>query len=72
MVLTEKQNNCPYCKGMKRVRDDFVYQHSRKILAIQGNSLTYTLVLANGTKTPDRYEVQTWISYCPKCGRKLV
>lgn len=45
MKLTEKQKNCPYCHGAKRIRDALIYQHSRQILMLESNSLTYTLAL---------------------------
>ena len=67
MKLTEKQKNCPYCHGAKRIRDALIYQHSRKILMLESNSLTYTLVLPKGRI----YEVQQYIHYCPMCGRPL-
>ena len=67
MKLTEKQKNCPYCHGFKRIRDALIYQHSRQILMLESNSLTYTLVLPKGRI----YEVQQYIRYCPMCGRPL-
>ena len=67
MALTEKQKNCPYCHGAKRIRDTLIYQHSRQIIMIENNSLTYTLVLPKNSV----YEVQQYINYCPMCGRPL-
>ena len=60
-----RQKNCPYCHGTKRIRDAFIYQHSRQILMLESNSLTYTLVLPKGRI----YEAQQYILYCPMCGR---
>lgn len=67
MKLTEKQKNCPYCHDMKRIRDALIYEHSRQILMLEDNSLTYTLVFPK----EQIYEVQQYIRYCPMCGRPL-
>lgn len=67
MKLTEKQKNCPYCHGAKRIRDTLIYQHSRQIIMLENNSLTYTLVLPKNSV----YEAQQYICYCPMCGRPL-
>lgn len=63
----DKQKNCPYCHGFKRIRDALIYQHSRQILMLESNSLTYTLALPKSRV----YEVQQYINYCPMCGRPL-
>ncbi len=68
MKLTEKQKNCPYCHGMKRIRDSLIFETRRDILDLRGNSLEYTLVLPNHKK----YEAQAYIKYCPMCGRYLL
>ncbi len=54
MGLTEKQKNCPYCHGMKRMQDRLIYGTRRDILALKDNSLEYTLVLPDHKE----YEVQ--------------
>lgn len=63
----DKQKNCPYCHGFKRIRDALIYQHSRQILMLGSNSLIYTLALPKSRV----YEVQQYINYCPMCGRPL-
>lgn len=42
MKLTEKQRNCPYCHGMKRMQDRLIYERRRDILELKENSLEYT------------------------------
>ena len=66
-IEKSKQENCPYCHGAKRIRDTLIYQHSRQILMLESNSLTYTLALPKSRV----YEVQQYINYCPMCGRPL-
>lgn len=69
MNLTEEQKNCPYCHGWKRLRDYCIPFARREILEINDeNSLEYTLVLPNHKS----YTVQTYITYCPECGRNLL
>ena len=67
-MLIKNQDDCPYCHGMKRIRDSLIYETRRDILSLHGNSLEYTLVLPNH-KT---YEAQAYIEYCPMCGRYLL
>lgn len=66
-IENKQQEDCPYCHGSKRIRDALIYQHSRQILMLESNSLTYTLVLPKNRV----YEVQQYINYCPMCGRDL-
>ena len=62
------KNDCPYCSGTKRIRDDLVGMYSRNIIQIEnGNELWSTFILS-GEKT--RRTMQ-YIRYCPMCGRKL-
>ena len=68
MKLTEKQKNCPYCHGMKRMQDRLIYGTRRDILALKDNSIEYTLVLPDHKE----YEVQAYVEYCPMCGRYLL
>lgn len=68
MVLTEKQKNCAYCHGMKRIQDRLIYETRRDILALKDNSLEYTLVLPGHKE----YEAQAYVEYCPMCGRYLL
>lgn len=67
MKLTEKQKNCPYCHGMKRMRDRLIYETRRDILELNNNSLEYTVILPGHKE----YEAQVYVEYCPMCGRPL-
>ena len=53
MKLTEKQKNCPYCHGMKRMQDRLIYGTRRDILALKDNSLEYTLVFPVHHQLPE-------------------
>ena len=62
-MLTEKQKNCQYCHGAKRIRDALIYQHSRQILMLESNSLTYTLALRLASEYSNRqYKVSRKIA----------
>lgn len=68
MKLAEKQKDCPYCHGMKRMQDRLIYGTRRDILALKDNSLEYTLVLPDHKE----YEAQAYVEYCPMSGRYLL
>ena len=61
-------NKCPYCRGVKRIRDDLVHYTRRNILEIKhGNQLWSKFILPN-----NEYEVMAYIRFCPMCGRNLM
>ena len=35
MTMTKQQEKCPYCQGVKRIRDDLVHYTFRHILQIE-------------------------------------
>lgn len=65
--MTNEQEQCPYCRGVKRIRDDLVNYIRRSILEIKhGNQLWSKLILPDS-----EYETMSYIRYCPMCGRRL-
>lgn len=65
--MTNEQEQCPYCRGVKRIRDDLFHYTRRSILEIKhGNQLWSKFILPN-----NEYEVMAYIRFCPMCGRKL-
>lgn len=65
--MTNEQEHCPYCGGVKRIRDDLVHYTRRSILEIKhGNQLWSKFILPN-----NEYEVMAYIRFCPMCGRDL-
>ena len=67
MKLNKQQEKCPYCQGVKRIRDDLVHYTFRHILQIQNGDELWSIVIAN----KNEYRTMAYIEYCPKCGRKL-
>ena len=66
--MTNEQEQCPYCRGVKRIRNDLVHYKRRSILEIKhGNQLWSKLILPNS-----EYETMSYIRYCPMCGRNLM
>ena len=62
------ENKCPYCRGIKRIRDDLVHYTRRSILEIKhGNQLWSKFILPN-----NEYEVMAYIRFCPMRGRNLM
>lgn len=66
MNLTENQQNCPYCHGMKDLLP--ITSSSYDHLAILENSQGYVENYYNEDGSLDWY---IRINYCPKCGRPL-
>ena len=64
---TINQEKCPYCQGVKRIRDDLVHYTFRHILQIQNGDELWSIVITNNHE----YKTMAYIEYCPKCGRKL-
>ena len=66
--MTNEQEQCPYCRGVKRISDDLVHYTRRSILEIKhGNQLWSKFILPN-----NEYEVMAYIRFCPMCGRNLM
>ena len=66
--MTNEQEQCPYCRGVKRIRDDLVDYTRRSILEIKhGNQLWSKFILPN-----NEYEVMAYIRFCLMCGRNLM
>lgn len=65
--MTKQQEKCPYCQGVKRIRDDLVHYTFRHILQIQNGDELWSTVITN----KNEYRTMAYIEYCPKCGRKL-
>ena len=66
--MTNEQEQCPYCRGVKRIRDDLVHYTIRSILEIKHeNQLWSKFILPN-----NEYEVMAYIRFCPMCGRNLM
>ena len=66
-MMTKQQEKCPYCQGVKRIRDDLVHYTFRHILEIQNGDELWSIVITN----KNEYRTMAYIEYCPKCGRKL-
>ena len=64
LAIKEK---CPYCQGVKRIRDDLVHYTFRHILQIENGDELWSTVITN----KNEYRTMAYIEYCPKCGRKL-
>lgn len=67
MMTRKNQKKCPYCQGVKRIRDDLVYYTFRHIVEIQNGNELWSIVITNNHE----YKTMAYIEYCPKCGRKL-
>ena len=65
--MTKQQEKCPYCQGVKRIRDDLVRHAFRHILQIKNGDELWSTVITN----KNEYKTMAYIEYCPKCGRKL-
>ena len=66
-MKTKQQEKCPYCQGVKRIRDDLVYYTFRHIVKIQNGNELWSIVITNNHE----YKTMAYIEYCPICGRKL-
>ena len=65
--MTNEQEQCPYCRGVKRIRNDLVHYTKRRIIQIKHDNQLYAKFIY-----PDREdEVMAYIRFCPMCGRKL-
>ena len=67
MMTRKNQKKCPYCQGVKRIRDDLVNYTFRHILQIKNGDELWSTVITN----ENEYRTMAYIEYCPKCGRKL-
>lgn len=67
MTMTKQQEKCPYCQGVKRIRDDLVHYTFRHILQIENGDELWSTVITN----KNEYRTMAYIEYCPKCGRNL-
>ena len=67
MMTRKNQKKCPYCQGVKRIRDDLVHYTFRHILQIENGDELWSTVITN----KNEYRTMAYIEYCPKCGRKL-
>lgn len=65
--IENKELKCPYCQGVKRIRDDLVHYTFRHILQIENGDELWSTVITN----KNEYRTMAYIEYCPKCGRKL-
>lgn len=66
--MTNEQEQCPYCRGVKRIRNDLVHYTKRRIIQIKHSNQLYAKFIY-----PDREdEVMAYIRFCPMCGRNLM
>ena len=66
-MMTKQQEKCPYCKGVKRIRNDLVHYTFRHIIEIRNGNELWSIVVTNNND----YRAMTYIKYCPMRGRKL-
>ncbi|WP_297949659.1 hypothetical protein [uncultured Lactobacillus sp.] len=68
MKINNEQARCPYCRGVKRIRNDLVHYTKRRIIQIKhGNQLYAKFIYPNRED-----EVMAYIRFCPMCGRNLM
>ncbi len=66
-MMAKQQEKCPYCQGVKRIRDDLVHYTFRHILQIKNDDELWSTVITNNHE----YNTMDYIEYFPKCWRKL-
>lgn len=66
--MTNEQEQCPYCRGVKRIRNELNHYTKRRIIQIKHGNQLYAKFIC-----PDREdEVMAYIRFCPMCGCNLM
>lgn len=61
------EDKCPYCHGLKRIRNDLIPDYARSIIQIENKNELWSFFITNKCE----HRTMQYISYCPMCGRKL-